>query len=180
MLSGDFSTRIRNGIGFDGLISFIFGLLILIWPSKSAVVFTAMVAAAFILIGIFYLILTFSRNVENNWTRASFLILAAIYLIAGIFMFINDLASSAQTLFIFVSIFVGITWLIEGILGIGMISRSPSKGWTIFASIISILAGISLMISPLQGAEILWLLLGINLMIVGVFKIAHYFALRRQ
>lgn len=179
MFSADFTTRLRNSIGIDGLISLIFGLLILFLPDRSAILATRLVAISFFLIGIFYLALTFSKDIKDNWTRVSHLVLAAIYIVAGVFLFI-DAAIKADSLFIFVSVFVGITWVIEGLLGLSTIEYSLSKGWTIAVSILSIVAGVMVLSSPLRSARVLWWLLGFALSILGMFKIAFFFASRTE
>ncbi|XOW20784.1 DUF308 domain-containing protein [Lactococcus cremoris] len=42
-------------------------------------------------------------------------------------------------------------------------------------SIISIIAGFTLVFSPLWGAVTLWLLLGIEFVVVGLIKMIHYY-----
>ena len=70
---------------------------------------------------------------------------------------------------------VGIVWIIEGIVGLTLIGDAASKVWTIIFAIISILAGISLVTSPLWGAAFLWWLLGLSLVILGIVQIIRAF-----
>lgn len=49
-MSSEVQKKLRNSIGFDGLISTIIGLLILIWPDKTAQLGTIFVAAGFVII----------------------------------------------------------------------------------------------------------------------------------
>ncbi len=52
-------------------------------------------------------------------------------------------------------------------------SRLEARAWTIFFAIVSILAGIVLLFSPLLGAVTLFLLIGISLVILGIFQIVR-------
>ena len=103
------------------------------------------------------------------------LLLGLLYLIVGIFVCVN-LAASATYLFLLVGIFVGITWLVEGFVELGTVRLAVSKGWTIFSAVLSIVAGIILLMTPLYGAVMLWTLLGAILVVLGIFKVAHYLA----
>ncbi|WP_419348625.1 DUF308 domain-containing protein, partial [Acinetobacter baumannii] len=103
------------------------------------------------------------------------LLLGLLYLIVGIFVCVN-LAASATYLFLLVGIFVGITWLVEGFVELGTVRVAVSKGWTIFSAVLSIVAGIILLMTPLYGAVMLWTLLGAILVVLGIFKVAHYLA----
>ena len=63
-------------------------------------------------------------------------------------------STSAQTtawLAIFVGILVGIMWIVEGIVALSTLGDAASKGWSIFFAIISIIAGLYLLFSPLVG-----------------------------
>ena len=177
MFSGDFTTRLRYSIGIDGLISLLIGLAILFNPNRSAILATQMVAIGFVLTGLFHGALTFNKDIENNWARLANLVMAVIYLVAGVFMFV-DAAIAAKYLFVFVSVFVGITWLLEGLLGLSYLNNSASRGWTMVVSVISIVAGIIILSSPLRSAEMLWQLLGIMLTVIGMFKITFFFVSR--
>lgn len=179
MYSQDFSLRLRNSIGIDGLISFVLGFMILFWPNKTAGIVTILTGIAFVLIGFFYLLWSFNKSsYETNWSRVSHLILATLYLVSGIFMFINT-AASTKYLFIFVGISAGITWIVEGLIDIALLRETElTSTWLVVSSIISIAAGIALLFSPFFAARVLWFLLGLVLAISGLFKIINFFAWR--
>lgn len=174
MLNNSFSKKLRSHIGINGLLSLIAGLLILFWPGRSAAVVTILIGISFAMIGLFYIITSISASDESGWGRFGHLLLGALYLVAGIFSFIN-LAATTTYLFLFIGIFVGITWLVEGFTAFGMVQYSTSKGWTIFSAILSVLAGLSLLFTPFLGAAFLWILLGISLVVLGAIKIIRYF-----
>ncbi len=175
VLSKNISNKLRQATGVNGLLSLILGLLILFLPGQSAMGVTVMVGVVFIIIGLFDILSIFKEVDENTWVRLGHLLLGLLYLIVGIFVCVN-LAASATYLFLLVGIFVGITWLVEGFVELGTVQLAVSKGWTIFSAVLSIIAGIILLMTPLYGAVMLWTLLGAILVVLGIFKVAHYLA----
>ncbi|MFK5277347.1 DUF308 domain-containing protein, partial [Lactococcus lactis] len=58
---------------------------------------------------------------------------------------------------------------------LSVLTNFNCKFWGIFLSVISIIAGFTLVFSPLWGGVTLWLLLGIEFLIVGFIKMIHYY-----
>lgn len=174
MFSENFSKKLRNNVGINGLISTLIGLLILFWPGRTAQVGTVLIGISFILIGVSYLVSIFALMNENPWSRFGHLLLGTVYLVAGIFSLIN-LAAATATLFIIIGILVGFTWITEGFVSFGFVPYSPSKPWTILSGLLSVIAGFMLLLTPLWGAMALWTLLGVVVLILGIFKLIRYF-----
>jgi uncharacterized membrane protein HdeD (DUF308 family) len=86
-----------------------------------------------------------------------------------------NLQAAVGWLGVFIGLIVGILWIIEGIVSLSTLGDAASKGWTIFFAIISILAGIVLLFTPLYGAFVLWWLLGIALVVLGIIQIIRAF-----
>ena len=112
-MSEEFFTKVRRTIGFDGLISTIIGALIVFLPNRSARAAAGMIGAVLIAVGLFKLISVFRRDAENGMARLGNLIVSVIYLVAGIFIFV-DMQSAAISLILVVGILTVITWLVEG------------------------------------------------------------------
>ena len=68
-------------------------------------------------------------------------------------------------------------WIVEGVVALTTLGGSASKGWTIFFALLSIVAGIVLLFSPLYIA-ILWLMLGISLVVLGIIQIVRAFSFK--
>ncbi|WP_234701655.1 DUF308 domain-containing protein [Leuconostoc lactis] len=152
--------------------------MIVFWPNRTAAAVTIMVGIAFIAIGAAYVaayVAAIGRHDdESAWARLGSFLVGVIYLVAGVFSFINLYAATAY-LFLIVGLLVGITWIVEAIVTFASLKYFERKGWAVFSALISFLAGIVLLFSPLIGAAILWLLLGLAMIIVGVVKIFQYF-----
>jgi len=86
-----------------------------------------------------------------------------------------DLNAATESLFILVGIFVGVLWIIDGIVNLTALSQFYNKIWAMILSLISVIAGATLLFSPLWGAVTLWMILGIEFLVVGIIKIIHYY-----
>jgi uncharacterized membrane protein HdeD (DUF308 family) len=167
-------SSIRAALGIAGLVSVVIGVLILVQPQAVGMVFAGFLAAYTVIAGLAYLgIGIFSRTL-GTWPRIGHLVLGVLFLIAGVVVFAN-LGDAVAVLALVLGIMIGITWIIEGIVAITLAPDSASKVWTIIYAVISILGGIVLLTSPLWGAALLFLLLGIWLVVMGVVQIVRAF-----
>lgn len=167
---------IRTALGIGGVIALIVGILILVWPGKTAVVVTAIIAIYAIAAGLVYAGLGIFSKTKGGWARVGHIVLGILFIIAGIIAFLN-LGITTATLAIFLGILVGIMWIVEGIVSLSTLGAAASKGWTIFFAIISIIAGIVLLFSPLYIVA-LWWLLGISLIVLGIIQIVRAFTFK--
>lgn len=161
---------VRTALAVSGAISLIVGLLILLWPGRTAQVAVAIIAVYVIVaglvnigIGIFF---------RAGWARIGYIVLGLLFIVAGIFSFAN-LAATTAWFGVFIGYLVAILWIVEGVVSLTTLSHGSGRGWTIFFAIISILAGVVLLFSPLLGAVTLFLLIGISLIVLGVFQIVR-------
>jgi uncharacterized membrane protein HdeD (DUF308 family) len=163
---------VRTAIGVSGAVSLIVGLLILVWPVKTAIVVAGIIAVYAVIAGLVNLAIgIFSRKL-GGWARIGYLVLGAVFLIAAVISFAN-LGAAAAGLAVLVGVVFGISWIIEGVVGLTMVGDSASKVWTIIYAIIGVVAGIVLLTSPLWGAALLWLWLGISLLVLGIVQIVR-------
>ncbi|MFC9558289.1 HdeD family acid-resistance protein [Agromyces sp. NPDC056965] len=169
---------IRATLGISGAVALIFGLLITFWPERSAVVITVLFGIYFLIAGIAYLGLgIFSKGISGG-ARTLDIILGLLFVIGGIIVLANP-SESAVFLGIFLGILVGILWIVEGIVALAQSGDAGSRGWTIFFGILSILAGIVLLFSPLWGAVVLFIVAGIALIVLGIVQIVRAFTFGR-
>ena len=166
---------IRTALGVGGVLSVILGILILVWPGKTAMVVTALIAIYAIAAGLVYAGLGIFTANRGGWSRLGHILLGVVFVIAGIVAFAN-LGATTVWLTAFVGILVGIMWIVEGVVALSTLDLAPSRGWTIFFSIISIIAGVTLLFSPIWGAVILWWLLGIGAVVFGIINIVRAFS----
>jgi uncharacterized membrane protein HdeD (DUF308 family) len=169
---------IRIALGVTGVIALIIGIFITFWPERSAVVLTVLLAIYFLIAGLAYIGSgVFSKSISGG-ARALDIILGVLFIIGSIIMFANP-TESAVVIGIFLGILVGVLWIVEGAVALAQAGNSSSKGWSIFFGILSIIAGIVLLFSPLWGAVILFWVTGIALMILGIVQIVRAFTFGR-
>ncbi|MDX2375434.1 DUF308 domain-containing protein [Microbacterium sp. LRZ72] len=166
---------IRAAFGIGGAIALIVGILILVWPGRTAEVVTAMIAVYAIVAGLVYAGLGIFSKTMGGWARVGHIVLGLVFVIAGIVAFVN-LTAATVGLALFLAILVGIMWIVEGVVALTTLGTTGSKGWTIFFAILSIIAGIVLLFSPLLAAAVLWWILGISLIVLGIIQIVRAFS----
>ena len=71
-------------------------------------------------------------------------------------------------------------WIVEGVVSLSTLGDAASKGWTIFFAILSIIAGIVVLFSPIWGTVVLWWLLGISLVVLGIINIVRAFTFGKR
>lgn len=165
---------VRTTLGLAGILALIAGILILVWPGQTAVVVTWILAIYVIAAGLAYAGLGIFSKAKGGWARIGHIVLGLVFVITGIVAFAN-LTATTLWLAVFVSVFIGIAWIIEGIVSLSTLGDAKSKAWTVFFAIVSVIAGLYLLFSPLWGAVVLWWLLGIMLIAMGLLNIVRAF-----
>ncbi|WP_028708686.1 HdeD family acid-resistance protein [Propionicicella superfundia] len=165
---------IRILLGVGGAIAAVIGLLILLWPGKTAMVVAAIIAVYAICAGLVYAGMGVFAKTMGGWARTGHILLGVLYIVAGVVM-LSNLGAAAAWLALLLGIVVGVVWIVDGIVALTMLQASTAKGWTVFYAAVSVLGGIVLLFSPLWGAVVLWWLLGITLLVMGLVQIIRAF-----
>ena len=168
---------IRTALGIGGVLAVIVGILVLVWPGKTAAVVTAIIAIYAIAAGLVYAGLGIFSKTKGGWARVGHIVLGILFIIAGIVALLN-LGQATAWLALFLGILVGIMWIVEGIVALSTLGDAASKVWSIIFAILSIIAGIILLFSPIWGAAVLWWLLGIALIVLGIINIVRAFTFK--
>jgi len=171
-------TSIRVALGVGGAVSLIIGLLITFQPQAAATTIAILLGVYFIFAGLAYLgIGIFSRGLSGG-ARALDIILGVLFLIGAGLAFAN-LSGTVAFLAVFLGVAIGILWIIEGVATLVQLGDAPSRGWAVFFAIISITACIMLLFAPVWGAQLLFLIAGIALIVLGVVQIIRAFRFGR-
>jgi len=168
---------IRVALGVGGVVALLLGVLILIAPVKTAAVVAAIIAIYAIASGIIYAGIGIFSKQLGGWARVGHIVLGVLFVVAGVIAF-TDLSNLTLVLALFVTIFIGVSWIIEGIVSLTLLSQAASKGWTVFYAIVSIIAGVFILLAPLFAAAVLWLVLAISLIVLGVVQVIRAFTFR--
>ncbi|MGW9628880.1 HdeD family acid-resistance protein [Microbacterium sp. NPDC055521] len=173
-----FLRSVRLFLGIAGAITLIAGIVLLVWPAKSAVIVTGIFASYLIIGGLVYLGLAVFSSRGGGWVRTGHVVLGLLYIATGIIAFAN-LSAATVTLAIVVAIFIGVSWIADGVVALSLMGHDASRVWTLLYALLGIIAGVAVLFSPLYAATVLWLILGISLVALGVVQLVRAFTLKQ-
>lgn len=165
---------VRAALGISGAVAVILGVVLLFWPVKTLAVVAFFLGLYFIVAGIMRLAIgIFSKGITGG-IRAMHIVFGALLVFAGI-VALKNVTVAAATLVILAIAFVGVAWIIEGIMSIAEAGRAASSGWAITFGIISILAGIVVLFLPASSALFLLVFAAVALIVLGIIGIVRAF-----
>lgn len=172
---------VRTMLGLGGFVALVLGILILVNPVKTGaammLILAVVVALYMVGSGAVYLgTAIFSRSLAG-WPRTGHALLGLLYVVAGVILFTN-IQASAVILATFLTVLIGVMWILEGVVAFSSLNSTGSKGLTIFYGIISVIAGLVLIFSPMLSAVTLWILIGISMIVMGVMQIVRAFSVK--
>ncbi len=163
---------LRVAFGVAGLVALVVGILIMVWPGKTAAVVTALIGIELVLVGLVYLATGALSAGRGGWARFGLLMLGVLFVVAGIAALTN-LGRATEFLAVFVAILVGLVWILEGFVSLFTLGETPSPVWSGIFGVVSILGGVVLFLSPLWAITVLWWLLGAGLAILGLVQLVR-------
>ncbi|MEE6389882.1 MULTISPECIES: DUF308 domain-containing protein [Microbacterium] len=174
-----FFKSIRVALAVSGVLALLAGIALLVWPVKSAVIVTAIFASYLIVAGVVYIGLGIFSGAKGGWSRVGHIVLGLLYIVAGVIAFFN-LNVAAAALALVVVIFIGVSWIVDGVVALSLLGSDGSRVWTVIYAILSIIAGIIVLFSPAIAGFALWLLLGIALVVLGIVQIIRAITLGKD
>src|SRR5246127_5162794 len=154
----------------SGILAVILGVLVLAWPGESIVVGAIFFGAYLLVTGIAQVIFAFSLHVSAG-SRVMLFISGAASLILAVLAF-KDLGDESPLAILLLAIWIAVGFIFRGVSTTASAINDPAmpgRGWAIFFGIITILAGIVVMASPIDSLLILAWVVGIWLVVMGVF-----------
>jgi uncharacterized membrane protein HdeD (DUF308 family) len=167
----------RVALLVGGLIAVGFGVAVLFWPAKTAVAVTGVLAVYAIAAGVVYIAVAAVARWQSTGSRIGHALLGVLFILAGAYAFAS-LQESAAFLALFVTVMIGVMWIVEGFTALFTLGETGSNTVTVIFAIISVLAGFALLSTPVWGAGFLWWLFAISLVVLGVLNVARAFPLR--
>lgn len=158
---------------FLGLASLVVGIIMLIWPGKTVVVVAILTAIWLIVTGVFQLVRGFRRGLSGG-LRALMFISGALSVILGLIA-INSVFQAVEIL----AILIGIAFLFQAFgLIFAAAESSVGRGWNIFGGVLMLIGGLVILLWPAISLATLAWVLGIWLVVGGIFEIVAAFSLR--
>ncbi len=159
---------------FGGLISLGVGILVITWPDKTVVVIAILFAIYLIISGIFEIVRSFSSGLTGG-TRVLLLITGVLSVILGVFAIRSATLNAVELL----GIFIGIAFLFRGFASLFMgLESKEGRGWNIFFGIVMLIGGVVILAQPALSLVTLAWVVGIWLMVIGIYEIIAAFFVR--
>ncbi|BBZ69292.1 membrane protein [Mycobacterium paraseoulense] len=162
----------------SGFLSLALGVVVLAWPGISIVVAAVAFGVYLLITGAAQVFFAFSLHVSAG-SRILLFISGAASLILALLAFRHFGQGYAILL---LAIWIGIGFIFRGVgTTVSAIQDPylPGRGWAIFIGVISLLAGIVVLASPLESIVTLALVVGIWFVVLGVFEIVSSFGIRK-
>ncbi|WP_369830146.1 HdeD family acid-resistance protein [Mycobacterium sp. E1747] len=162
----------------SGILSLALGVVVLAWPGISIVVAATAFGAYLLITGAAQVFFAFSLHVSAG-SRILLFISGAASLILALLAFRHFGQGYAILL---LAIWIGIGFIFRGVgTTVSAIQDPllPGRGWSIFIGVISLLAGIVVLASPLESIVTLALVVGVWFVVIGIFEIVASFGIRK-
>jgi uncharacterized membrane protein HdeD (DUF308 family) len=160
----------------SGILAVVLGILVLTWPGITIVIAAIFFGAYLLITGIAQVIFAFSLHVSAGG-RVLLFVSGAAALILAVLCF-----RSLEESILLLAIWIGVGFIFRGVAtAVSAISDPtlPGRGWEIFIGVISLVAGIVMLASPFESIATLTVVVGIWLIVLGVFEVVSAFGIRK-
>jgi uncharacterized membrane protein HdeD (DUF308 family) len=181
-LRGD-AADVLAGIGrhwgwvlFFGIVTVLAGLFALVWPGRTLQVIAVLFGIQLVVAGIFRFVTALAVDEASGGTRVLLALLGVLSFIVGLYALRNVLVTIAA-----LALLLGIFWIVNGAVETfaALSDRGmQGRGWTIFMGLLSIVAGVVVLIYPGISLATLAIVLGFWLIVLGVMEIVAAFRIR--
>ncbi|MGW0949411.1 HdeD family acid-resistance protein [Streptomyces sp. NPDC002623] len=161
----------------SAVVTLVPGILVLVWPDETLHVLAVLIGLYLLVTGLFRFVAVFALFAqEDHGGRVTGLLLAVLYVLAGVLCLRNPLQTIAA-----LSLIVGALWLVSGILTLytAIAARDlPHRGFVLAVAVLGIVAGVVVLALPTESARALTRLLGLWLVLLGLGEAAVALAWR--
>jgi uncharacterized membrane protein HdeD (DUF308 family) len=160
----------------SGVLAVVLGILVLAWPAITILVAAIFFGAYLLVTGIWQVVFAFSLHVSAGG-RVLLFISGAAALILAVLCF-----RSLQDSILLLAIWIGVGFIFRGVAtAVSAISDPtlPGRWWEIFIGGISLVAGVVMLASPFESIATLTFVVGIWLIVIGVFEVVSAFGIRK-
>jgi uncharacterized membrane protein HdeD (DUF308 family) len=154
-----------------GLVSFVVGILLLVWPDRTFEAIAILLGIELLLVGAIQVGLAFAEPADS---RTSALLRGAFAGIAGLIVIRHPGGSLTV-----IALAVGIYLVLAGVMkAVSAFETSVGRGWLLAGALLDLAVGVLIVAWPQFGVTSLAVLLGITLVVRGALESASAFALR--
>ncbi|MFG2748312.1 HdeD family acid-resistance protein [Streptomyces xanthophaeus] len=158
------------------LATLIPGILVLVWPDETLHILAVILGLQLLVAGGFRFVTAFSHGGDGGGSRLAGILIAMLAFLAGVLVLRHPMQTVGA-----LSLIVGVFWLLTGVLTayVAIADRTLVHRGLLFAlGALGTVAGIVVLCFPVDSAVALTRLLGLWLVLLGVFEVVMAFALR--
>jgi uncharacterized membrane protein HdeD (DUF308 family) len=158
-----------------GVITVLAGIVALAWPGPTLVVIAILFGIELVVLGVFRFVAAFGHE-ETAGTRALYALLGVLSLIVGLYALRHVLVT-----LIALALLLGIFWVINGSVELfaALSHREMQhRAWTGVLGVLSVLAGVILLVYPGISLTVLALIVSVWLLLFGFMEISVAFRVR--
>lgn len=153
-----------------GVLTLIAGAVVLAWPGPSVDAVAILFGVYLLAAGIAQIVVAFSLH-QSASVRALWFVSGALSLVLGVLAF-RHLDQGYPILFL--AIWIGIGFIFQGVAEIAVAmsySELPYRGWHVFLGVVSVIAGMVVLVSPFASILVLAIVTGAWLVVIGIAQI---------
>jgi uncharacterized membrane protein HdeD (DUF308 family) len=152
-----------------GIISLLAGITVLVWPGRTLIVVAVLFGVQLVVTGIFRFVAAFASEDLTGGTRVLLAVLGVLSLIIGLYAVRHVLVTLLA-----LALLLGIYWIVNGAVELFMALSArgvPGRGWTVVMGVISVLAGLLVLVYPAISLLTLVVVLSVWLLVLGLMEI---------
>lgn len=157
-----------------GVLTLLAGLIALVWPGRTVLVLAIVFGVQLLIGGIFWFVTAVSTRSQSAVAE---IVLAVLAIITGIICLRSPVGVA-----LVLPLALGLYWTINGIVELFQAFRRgeeiPARGWAIAAGVLSVLAGIAVLVYPGVGLLVFGWVLGFWLIVYGGITVSRSLSLR--
>jgi uncharacterized membrane protein HdeD (DUF308 family) len=160
-----------------GIGCLVVGVLLLAWPKATLIVAAVLIGVSLVLAGLERLIHGFTAHDAGGGRRVGSVVVGLLAIVVGLYLIRHYHITVAA-----IAIVVGLFWVIRGItdISLGLFGGPASgRGIAVIVGVLSVAAGLIVLFWPTISLTILVAVIGIWLIIYGVFMMILAFRVRR-
>ena len=162
-----------------GVLTVVLGALILVWPGTSILIASTLFGVYLLLSGFAGVAMAFTLP-ESAGMRILLFISGVLSVILALLCFRN-FGDPGPILLL--SIWIGVSFIVQGVSIVAVAisyKELPARGWYVVLGVLSVIAGVVMLVWPWDSIVVLTLVVGIWLVVMGIVEIVRGFQMRND
>ena len=160
-----------------GLAAIAVGVIVLVWPDRTLRVVGILLGIYLLVSGVVEIFVAFAPE-QRTSVRVLSVLAGALSIILGLICFRGALES-----ILLLALWIGFGWMIIGI-NRAVVAASapyePYRAWQITGGVLIAIAGIIVVVWPIESIVTLAILVGVWLVVIGVWQVIEAFVVRHR